>query len=251
MSKLMLHCGARPMSFEDLHFLDKTHCKPLTPTHKPLSHLEVAKLMKKSIQDIPNTELCSEEYGVSGKLDRNCFGVLSFRKKYEWKARQYEMFIGFRHSNNMEFGLRAGLGDRVFVCDNMSMYAEQEIKGCKHTQFIKGRVQNRINLLTKSLVERMNEVHERNELYLSRKLSKKDSDHLLMESVRQGAFPITKIPKVDKEYRNPSFKYDSNGISLFDLFQAFTHINKGTNYAEQIRRTQRLHKVFGNFVGIY
>jgi hypothetical protein len=58
------------------------------------------------------------------------------------------------------------------------------------------------------------------------------------------AIPKTKITSVDSEWRNPTYKYNSTGNSMWDLYNAFTHVNKGTFYADQIKRTQRLHEAF-------
>ena len=70
-----------------------------------------------------------------------------------------------------------------------------------------------------------------------------------MECVRKKALQKTKTIAVDAEWRKPSFKYDTNGISMLDLKHAMTHVAKGSIYSDQIKRSQRMHKVFDSYIG--
>ena len=242
MSNLMLHCGAKPATFKDLQSMHSDHYKPMTPTHKPLPHYEVANRIKTSIRNFTDYSIVGEEYGVSHK-QKNCFGAISLKKDND-QHHDYDMIYAWRHSNIQKFGLRAGIGSKVFVCDNMAFMVESEIKGCKHTANIQGTFNTRLEELSKSLLARDEELHTTYDTYKSIKLTYKDSDHLIMRAVRMKAIPKTKITAVDNEWRNPTYKYDSTGNSMWDLYNAFTHVNKGTFYADQITRTQRLHEAF-------
>ena len=245
MSNLMLHCGAKPATFHDLCAMDSDHFKPMTPTHKPLPHREVATRIKRSIIGFTDYSIVAEEYGISHK-GKNCFGVMSLKKNND-QHNDYEIFYAWRHSNNMMFGLRAGIGSRVFVCDNMAFSVESEIQGCKHTANIEDTFDSRITDLNKTLLAKDQELHDKYDRYKNVRISYRDADHVIMQSVRAGALPKTKVTAVDAEWRDPSFKYDSNGISLWDLFNAFTYVNQGTFYGDQIKRTQKLHKVFDEY----
>ncbi len=245
MSNLMLHCGAKPATFHDLCVMGSDHFKPMTPTHRPLPHREVATRIKRSIQAFTDYSIVGEEYGISHK-GKNCFGVMSLKKNND-QHNDYEIFYAWRHSNNMMFGLRAGIGSRVFVCDNMAFSVESEIQGCKHTANIEDTFDNRITDLNKTLLAKDQELHAKYDRYKNVRISYRDADHIIMQSVRAGALPKTKTTAVDAEWRDPSFKYDSNGISLWDLFNAFTYVMQGTFYGDQIKRTQILHKVFDEY----
>lgn len=246
-NNLMLHCGAEPMTIEQLRMMDSDHYKPLTPTHKPLPHYRVADTIRQSLKQFTDYSVVDEQYGVSHK-GKNCFGAMSLRKDGDVRE-DYEMFYGWRHSNIMQFSLRCGLGDKFFICDNMSFLIESEIKGAKHTSNVQSTFSWRLDELNRNLLAKSDSLHERNDRYKKVILSYKDSDHLIMESVRQKALPKTKATAVDGEYRKPSYKYGTNGISLLDLKHAMTHINKGSFYGDQIKRTQIMHKVFDNFTG--
>jgi hypothetical protein len=71
-----------------------------------------------------------------------------------------------------------------------------------------------------------------------------------MESVRERALPKTKATAVDAEFRNPSYNYGMGGNTMLDLKHAFTHVAKGTFYGDQIKRSQAMHKVFDNYIGM-
>ncbi len=246
-NNLMLHCGAEPMTIDQLRAMSSDHYKPMTSTHKPLPHYQVADYIRQSLKRFTDYSVVNEEYGVSHK-GKNCFGAMSLRKDGDHNG-DYEMFYGWRHSNIMMFSLRCGLGDRFFICDNMAFHIESEIQGAKHTSNIGSTFLWRLDDLNRSLMSKANSLNERNEKYKRVVIPYKVSDHLIMESVRQKALPKTKATAVDAEYRKPSYRYGTGGNTLLDLKHAFTHVSKGTFYGDQIKRSQAMHKVFDSYIG--
>jgi len=246
-NSLMLHCGAVPMTIEQLRKMSSDHYRPLTATHKPLAHYRVADMIRHSLKRFTDFSVVAEEYGVSHK-GKNCFGALSLRKDNDTRE-DYEMFYGFRHSNIMQFSLRCGLGDKFFICDNMAFHVESEIAGAKHTSNIDSTFSWRIDELNRTLMPKVDALYERNDRYQRVSIPYKVSDHLIMEAVREKAIPKTKATTVDAEYRRPSYNYGSSGTTLLDLKHAFTHVNKGSFYGDQIKRTQLMHQVFDNYIG--
>ena len=104
--------------------------------------------------------------------------------------------------------------------------------------------------MNRNLLAKGDSLHERNDRYRRVTIGKKMSDHLIMEAVRQKALPKTKVTAVDGEFRKPSYNYGLGGNTMLDLKHAFTHINKGSFYADQIRRSQAMHKVFDNYLDV-
>jgi len=248
MSNLMLHCGATPMTIDQLRAMSSDHHQPLTPTHRPVPHFKVADMIRQSLSRFSKEySIVEEQYGVSGRKATECFGAMSMRRHGDHNP-EYEMFYGWRHSNAMRFSLRAGLGDRFFICDNMAFHIENECLGTKHTSNINSTFQWRIDELSRTILAKDTALHERNNKYGNRWLSYKDSDHLIMECVRKKALQKTRINLVDDEYRKPSFKYNTGGHSLLDLKHAMTHVAKGSIYSDQIKRSQVMHKVFDAFL---
>ena len=131
----------------------------------------------------------------------------------------------------------------------MAFHIENECLGTKHTLNINSTFQWRIDELSRSILAKDASLHNRNNRYKGVRLSYKDADHLIMECVRKKALQKTKTVAVDAEWRKPTFKYNTSGISLFDLKHAFTHVAKGSIYSDQIKRSQKMHKVFDTFIG--
>tara|TARA_B110001454_G_C12719570_1_gene434139 strand:+ start:2323 stop:3072 length:750 start_codon:yes stop_codon:yes gene_type:complete len=248
MSNLMLHAGAVPQTYEGLKAMNSEHVRPLTPTHKPLAHYRVADSIRESLRRFTDYSVVAEEYGVSGKRGTECFGAMSLRKDGD-NRNDYEMFYGWRHSNDMRFSLRCGLGDKFFICDNMAFHIESEIAGAKHTENIHSTFSWRLDEMNRNLLAKGDSLHERNDRYRGITIGRKTSDHLIMESVRQRALPKTKAIVVDSEFRKPSYNYGMGGHTLLDLKHAFTHVAKGSFYGDQIKRSQIMHKVFDNYIG--
>ena len=248
MDNFILHCGAKELSYDQLTSLDARHYAPLSRTHKPVPHYEVANMFIKSIKEHSDYSLVWQRYGVSGKKGTELFGAMGLRKDGDFN-KDYEMFICFRHSNEMRFSLRGGIGDRFFICDNMSMKIEHEIAGTKHTMNIESTGQLRVDDLTRKIIPMDVSLHECNARYRRTIINQKTSDHLINETVRQGGCPKTKAMVVDAEFMTPSYEYGLGGSTLLDLKHAFTHVAKGSFYGDQIKRSQIMHKVFDNYLG--
>ena len=249
MSNLILHCGAVPMSYDQLRSMNKVHYTPLSPTHRPVPHHEVVDMVKQSLNKHTDYSIVSQQYGVSGKKGTELFALLSLRKDGNTQ-KDYEMFIGFRHSNQMRFAFKLGIGDKFFICDNLAWDSEHEIRGTKHTLNINSTAQLRVDELTKDVLPMETKIHERNERYRRVIIPYKVSDHLIMELVRQKAIPKTKVTVIDAEYRRPSYDYSTHGSSLLDLKHACTHVAKGSFYTDQIKRSKVMHKVFDEYIGL-
>jgi hypothetical protein len=202
--------------------------------------------VRHSLQSYGNYEITEETYGLSHNQER-CFIIIRLRD--ENSRSDYDSVYIARNSNDFAFSLRVGTGGVVGICSNMMFVAEREIAGTKHTKNIMDTFQDRVVDLNKELVEHTNGLHSKYDLWKRTIIGGKVSDHLIMEAVRKGALPKTKIDKVDKEWHSPTYDYKANPNSVWYLLNAFTHVNKGLNYVDQILRTQKLHNVFDNYFG--
>jgi len=236
-------CGAEQVSYDDLSRIPAIR---KSPTHQPIQHHKVAEAIKRSLQSYGNYEITEETYGISHKGAR-CFSLLRLRDD---KSRSdYDTVYIFRNANDFGFSLRCGTGGVVGICSNMMFVAEYEIAGAKHTKNIMDTFNDRVTSLNKKLLDHTDSMHKKYDLWKRTTIGGKLSDHLIMEAVRKGALPKTKIDKVDGEWRKPSYSYFGHPNSAWTLFNSFTHINKGLNYVDQIARTQKLHNVFDNYFG--
>lgn len=236
-------CGAEQVSYDQLKRIPAIK---KSPTHQPIQHHLVADAIKNSLQSYGNYEIAEETYGISHRGQR-CFSIIRLRDD---KSRSdYDSVYIFRNANDFGFSLRVGTGGVVGICSNMMFVAEYEIAGAKHTKNIMDTFHDRVVDLNKGLIDHTNGLHKKYDLWKRHIIGGKLADHLIMESVRHKALPKTKIDKVDNEWRNPTYDYKANPNSAWYLFNAFTHVNKGLNYVDQISRTQKLHKVFDSYFG--
>ena len=235
-------CGAEQVTFDELARIPAIR---KSPTHQPIQHHKVAEAIKRSLQSYGGYEITEETYGISHKGQR-CFSLLRLRD--EKSRSDYDTVYIFRNANDYGFSLRCGTGGVVGICSNMMFVAEYEIAGAKHTKNIMDTFTDRVGTLNKKLLDHTDSMHRKYDLYKRTVLGGHVADHLIMESIRKGALPKTKVNMVDNEWRRPTYSYFGHTNSAWQLFNAFTHVNKGLNYVDQISRTQKLHKVFDDYL---
>ena len=245
---LMLECGTKPVSYDELRWLDPSHHKPLTPTHRPTPHYIMRNQVVSSLQKLGQFEITKEEIGISHKGKR-CFGILELKQKDREMYEDYCMVYVWRNSNDFAFRGSVGTGSKVFNCDNLALVAEWVV-GAKHTLNVNNMLVSRLDTLNETLKEQGLLMHEKYARYKNTSFGQPIADHIVFNAVRAKALPKTKILAVDKEWNNPSYKYEGSPWSAWKLFNAFTHVNKGLNYVDQIVRTQKLHKVFDDYLGM-
>ncbi len=146
MKGLLNHCGAQRVSFDDLKKLPEP--EPLTPTHYPLRHdafvNECLTQLGKYGWEVSTDERGEKnmDFSLIQSFDKDrwskemkpkdtMFGVICLKSEFS----DYEPTIGLRNSNTMHSKARFAFGDRVFVCDNMCFFGEEQFER-KHTKNI-------------------------------------------------------------------------------------------------------------------
>jgi hypothetical protein len=238
----MLENGAVSLDYTGISNLPDSHFDKMTATHHPVPHKTVIDTVKSSLQKFTEYSIVKEQFGTSHN-HKNLFGVLHLKKDNN-KNHDYDVVYGLRHSNMMHFSLKCGLGSQVIVCSNLAWMVDAECQGSKHTENVHDAFNERLNDLNRSLLSRDKDLHQKFKRYKDISLNYKDADHIIMESIRRGAITKSKCNAVDSEWRKPSYEYESTGSTMFDLFQAFTHVAKGTYFPDNVKRTKLLHKVF-------
>ena len=245
MSLMLYGKDTELLNYAQISNLPASHFEKLTETHNPVPHKTVIDTVKSSLNKFTEYSIVKQEFGTSHKL-KNLFGCFYLKKNND-QNHDYDIVYGLRHSNIMHFSLKCGLGHEVTVCSNLAWLVEAECKGSKHTKNIRDAFDDRLNDLNRRLLSKDKELHKKIKRYKSINISYRDADHIIMECIRRGAITKGKCNAVDSEWRRPSYKYDSTGISMFDLFQAFTHVAKGTYFPDNVRRTKVLHQVFDEY----
>ena len=238
---LMLHCGAEPVTREALKIEKLMKPTPKSATHEVLPHADLLKLIEESLQALGTFEVVHEELGLTKDGER-MFGVLGLRGPHS--AGDYEILYGFRNSNDMRFSASAGIGSRVFICDNLAMATEHQISH-KHCPNIYDQLRRKLSEQVSLIEDQGKELEARYDHLKGWVVDQPEADHIIMNAVRAGACPNAYIPEIDSEWRKPRHS-DFNDRTAWSLFNAFTQVNqdKKLNFEHQIPRTKILHQVF-------
>ena len=244
MGKLMLHCGADPVPFNQLQLMADP--VPKSKTHMPIRHDVFVDMIKQSLNGVGDFEVMSEEYGLT-QDGANLFGVLGIRGLNP--QGDYETMLGLRNSNRWDFAAGLGFSTRVFVCDNLAFSTEDPVSR-KHTTHILRDLKVGIDDKVAKLADQGKEIVARYDQLKGWVCNNDEADHVMMESVRGGAAVITDLPKIDAEWRKPRH-IEFNDRTLWSLFNGFTQINqdKKLSFENVIPRTKALHNVFDQHTG--
>ena len=203
-------------------------------------------MIERSIKQLHGTafEIQHEEYGLTHDGQR-MFGIMGLVDGTT--NGDYETLWGYRNSHDWGFAAAAGMGTRVWLCDNLAMATDRQLSR-KHTLNIWRDLPLMIDEEVKLIAKQGHVIHQRYEMLKEWTCDSAESDHLIMESVRQGAACKKDITVIDNEYRNSRYP-EFRDNTLWTLFNAFTQINqdKKLSFEYQVPRTVALHKVFDQY----
>ena len=83
-----------------------------------------------------------------------------------------------------------------------------------------------------------------------RNVGRVEVNDTLVEAMKAQAITNASIPKVLKEYESESHREMHGADTAWSLFNAFTEVSKADPVTTAMKRTQRLHGVFGKLVGV-
>ena len=237
---LILHCGASAVERSAL----KNVRTPLaTPTWSPIPHLRLIEQVERALS-ASHLTIVNQAHALSHDGDRY-FGLIQVETKQN--TGDYALVLGLRNSHDKRFPAGLVAGAQVFVCDNLSFHGEVELSR-KHTRFI-----NRdLPLLTERAIGQLQEKwhlqEERIGRYQDYAIDDRDAHDLMVRAVDVGVCPVTILPKVVHEWREPS--HDAfKKRTVWSLFNGFNEALKG-NLPMLPHRTQALHGLMDGFVGI-
>ncbi|MBI5767880.1 MAG: DUF932 domain-containing protein [Verrucomicrobia bacterium] len=237
---LILHCGAAAVERDAL----KAVRTPVaTETWQPIGHLRLVEQVERALA-ASQLSIVNQAHALSHGGDRY-FGLLQVRNGGEHP--DYAWVLGLRNSHDKRFPAGVVAGAAVFVCDNLSFSGEVQLAR-KHTT----RIERDLPLLTEraigQLVEHWNSQDVRIARYREVALNDAAAHDLMIRAVDVGVVPVSTLPKVIQEWREPSHASFREKTS-WSLFNAFTEALKG-NLPLLPRRTQALHGLIDAHVGL-
>lgn len=158
------------------------------------------------------------------------------------------LVVGVRNSHDKSFPAGLALGASVFACDNLSFYGEVKLAR-KHTAYIRRDLPQFVNRAVGMLTQLRHTQEQRFLTYQRTELADVQAHDLTIRAVDAQVLPVTKIPDVLKEWREPRYPEFREGKTAWRLFNAFTETLKG-RLTELPRRTQTLHGLMDGACGL-
>ena len=237
---LILHCGGAAVQRADL---TNVRTPLATRTWSPIPHLRLIEQVERALFAAHLT-IVNQAHALSHDGDRY-FGLIQVETVQN--SGDYALVLGLRNSHDKRFPAGLVAGAQVFVCDNLSFHGEVELSR-KHTRFI-----NRdLPILTERAIGQLQEKWHGQERRISRYqgqvIDDRDAHDLMVRAVDVGVCPVTVLPKVVQEWREPTHDVFRQR-TVWSLFNGFTEALKG-NLPLLSARTQALHGLMDGFVGI-
>ena len=234
MLNLYTHCGSRRVDREDI---ENCPTPPRTSTWVPIAHHNLLRQVERTLNG-GGMRVISEAHALSADRARY-FGLLEVVNGRQHG--DYGLVLGLRNSHDKTFPAALAVGSGVFVCDNLAFSGEVTIAR-RHTLFIERDLPQLVDRAIGQLGDIRGLQDQRIQRYKARRLSDMRAHHLVIQALEARVIPTTALPRVVREWREPSHReFSEGGRTAWRLFNAFTEALKGRSLDALPRRTQALH----------
>lgn len=245
---LILHCGAESVERGQV---DAVIAPPSTETYAPLPHGQFIDRVTHGLRQV-GYEITNEAHALTKEGSRY-FGLFQIEPAVEsltpLVAADYSLVLGLRNSHDKSIPAGLVLGATVFVCDNLSFSGE--IKTVRrHTKFIDRDLGPLIDGACGQLAERYAANGRRFEAYKSVELGDKDAHDLIIRAIDCGVIPGSQVANVLTQYRTPNHPEFAEARNVWRLYNAFTEVAKESSIFTLPKRTQALHGILDETVGV-
>jgi Domain of unknown function (DUF932) len=174
------------------------------------------------------------------------FGLLQVKNGSQ--QTDFGLVVGVRNSHDMSFPAGLVIGSHCVVCDNLAFSGEIRIMR-KHTKFINRDLPQLVEIAVGQLTEHRLKQETRFLTYKETELSNAEAHDLVIQSLDAQVVPVTKVPALLDEWRQPRHPEFAKELTAWRLFNAFSEILKG--HLELLpRRTQALHGIMDAHCGL-
>jgi hypothetical protein len=234
MTSLCLHAGASEVSRAALALVPTP---PATQTWQPIPHTALLDQVSGTLERA-GLRFASEQHSLARNGQRY-FGLLRVAAP-EGDDKDFALVVGIRNSHDKSFPGGLVCGSRVFVCDNLAFSGEVQLSR-KHTRYIMRDLPLLVQRACGQLTDQRALQLRRFGAYKHTEVGDAAAHDVLIRSVDTGVLPVTKLPAVLTEWREPRHPEFKAGKTLWRLFNAFTEVLKSTTLADLPKRTQALH----------
>jgi hypothetical protein len=237
-ANLMLHAGASLVTLEQLR---EYKAPPPEGRWFPISHATVLDAVKGTLNET-GYQVKTEKLALNREGSR-FFGTLHLATPV---ANGVALAVGIRNSTDKTFPLGFCAGNRVFVCDNLAFRSELLVRR-KHTRFGEQRFRQAIAEAVMSLGTFKEAEQLRIKAMMEQELRPEQADSLILRSFEKGVISTPQLPKIIREWREPSFE-DFRPRTVWSLLNAFTTVlgdRATTQPAKFAVQTMRLNHLLG------
>ena len=234
MGNLLMHCGGKHITRDELA---NAATPPRTRSWVPVAHQRLLELVDRTIAG-QGFHVTNQAHGLWGEGARY-FGLLELSNGAN--ADDYSLVVGLRNSHDKTFPASLALGSQVLVCDNLSFFGEVVLTR-RHTRFIERDLPGIVAQAVGRLSEMRTQQADRIMAYKGTRIRDRTAHDLIVRAVDARVIPVTQLPLVLKEWREPSHnEFAENGRSVWRLFNAITESFKSRSLEVLPRRSQALH----------
>ena len=238
---LILHCGAHRVERDTVESISTP--QP-TATWTPIPHMELITRVESTLA-ATNLTIVSSAHSLTHDGARY-FGLMEIQS--ESGSDDYCWVLGLRNSHDKTFPAGITAGAQVFVCDNLSFSGEVKLAR-KHTRFIIRDLPQLVGRAIGKLMEKWHDQDRRISVYKEKRLNHTTAHDLIIRATDVGVCSNRLVPAVLSEWRRPRHE-EFQKRNVWSLFNAFTESLKTGNLAELPKRTEALHGLLDNHVGL-
>lgn len=238
---LILHCGAARADRQQV-FTSATPGR--TDTWVPIGHGRLLERVQASLAG-HGLHVVTEAHGLTRDGQRY-FGLLHVANGDN--PDDFGLVVGVRNSHDKTFPASLVLGASVFVCDNLSFSGEVKLAR-KHTAHIERDLPQLVDRAIGMLTDLRRTQGQRFAAYKQHELTDNQAHDLMIRALDAQVVPVTKLPDVLREWRQPRHPEFRVGFTAWRLFNSFTEILKGQLDALP-KRTQALHGLLDGECGL-
>lgn len=241
-SKLVLHCGARQVTRDELALVP---APAPTTTWFPLSHLQVVERVEKTLE-LAGFTIEHSRYALA-RHDNRFFGVLDLGSVI---AEGVRLAIGIRNSTDKSLPIGFCAGSRCFVCDNLAFRSEVTIAR-KHTRNGEIRFAEALTKAVSGLHQFREQERTRVKRLRDTEVSAVQAESLILRAYEEQIVSHRNVLRVLRAWRAPQFEEFSDR-TMWSLFNAFTGVlseRQATNAQLFAHLTIRLSELFTRAAG--
>ena len=226
---LCLHAGANIVESDALRTVT---IPDSTDTWTPIAHHVLVDSVRGALT-ASGAAIVKEEHALYRDGARY-FGLLHLGGGYDGG----NTVIGIRNSHDKTFPAGLSIGNRVFVCDNLSFSGDVTVAR-KHTRWIGRDLDRLIFSAVGKLADLRVKQDARFTAYHQRSLTDPEAHDLIIRALMARVVGGEAVPKVVDQWRKPAHE-DFAPRNVWSLLNDFTEVLKGINPTAAVKRTMTL-----------